>query len=134
MCFCSNGANGRKMLSVSPPAAHGMIVLIARSGYCAPAEVAKLTAQIPAATDKAHFFTTPSPWFVPDVLIGRRVTQRDSVAMRLTAIVALDHTRMQTELYPRDGNLALSPRGSKRCASRRPRTPPRHRRKSYVRP
>jgi hypothetical protein len=35
MCFCSSGAKGRKMLSVSPPAAQGTIIRIGRSGYAA---------------------------------------------------------------------------------------------------
>ena len=45
-CFCSDGANGRKMLSVSPPAAHGTIILIGRSGYaaCTVHEVASAAA------------------------------------------------------------------------------------------
>src|SRR5512134_676491 len=34
-CFCSSGLNGRKMLSVSPPAAHGTIRRTGRSGYAA---------------------------------------------------------------------------------------------------
>ena len=34
-CFWNSTANGRKILSVSPPAAHGTIILMGRSGYCA---------------------------------------------------------------------------------------------------
>src|SRR6185295_1374285 len=37
MCFCRSGATGRKMLSVSPPASHGTIILMGRSGYAANA-------------------------------------------------------------------------------------------------
>src|SRR4029079_14206571 len=33
--FCSRFANGRKITSVSPPAAHGTMILMARSGYSA---------------------------------------------------------------------------------------------------
>src|SRR5215204_2352814 len=43
MCFWNSTANGRKMLSVSPPAAHGTIILMGRSGYCAIAGAAKAT-------------------------------------------------------------------------------------------
>ena len=38
MCFCNCGAKGRKMLSVSPPAGHGTISLIGRSGHSAKAD------------------------------------------------------------------------------------------------
>ena len=41
MCFWNSTANGRKMLSVSPPAAHGTIILMGRSGYCAIAGAGK---------------------------------------------------------------------------------------------
>src|SRR5215211_6535383 len=57
-CFCSSGARGRKMLSVSPPAAHGTIILIGRSGNWAAAGPARDAAARPRmAAARSGFLT-----------------------------------------------------------------------------
>jgi len=42
-CFCSCCPNGRKIASVSPPAAHGTMSFTGRSGYAARAAAAAAT-------------------------------------------------------------------------------------------
>src|SRR5215208_3584023 len=63
-CFCSSGASGRKMLSVSPPAAHGTIILIGRSGNWAAAGPARDAAAKPRmAAARSGFLTCFLPSF-----------------------------------------------------------------------
>ena len=66
-CFCKSGARGRNMLSVSPPAAHGTIILTGRSGYSAAAAQATTRPANASTAVRKTFFTTLLPQFIsPD--------------------------------------------------------------------